>query len=285
MRTMMTIKAGLWRRWASGHRWSWMNERFRANLPTDFDESAMDRQVSDRFHAKQGRSTARLRLDAPNGQGRVSGYLKRHSQLPWRTRLAAWLDPEGRHSPAAVEWVRLEQARALGIDVPQVIAVGERSGPRASLQCYLYVAELEGREELHLAIPKLARSPNFAARKRELVRELAELAAKLHNAFWFHKDLYLCHLFLDWDRLEASGDRLSLIDLQRLQRHPIAAARWRAKDLGQLLYSTFGVEGIDDRDRLRFWMHYRRLTTLRAPRLQAAWARSKAMRYWRHNSS
>ena len=279
------IRTGLWRRWTRGHRWSWINERFRADLPTDFDESALDREISDRFHAKQGRSTARLRLDSPSGRGRVSGYLKRHSRLPWRTRLAAWLDPEGRHSPAAVEWTRLEQARDLGIRVPQVIAVGEHLGPRAELRCYLYVAELEGCEELHLAVPRLVRSPEFAARKRVIIRELAELVAAMHNASWFHKDLYLCHLFLDWDRLEADADRLRLIDLQRLERHPIAALRWRSKDLGQLLYSTFGVEGIDDRDRSRFWMHYRRLTKLRAPRLQAAWARMKALRYWRHNSS
>ena len=49
----------------------------------------------------------------------------------------------------------------------------------------------------------------------------------------------------------------SLIDLHRLGEHRSWPDRWRWKDLGQLLFSTDGVAGIDDRDVLRFWKHYR----------------------------
>ena len=87
---------------------------------------------------------------------------------------------------------------------------------------------------------------------------MAEITATLHRARVFHKDLYLCHFFLDMSEPAASGGRLTLIDLHRLAEHRLTAAWWRWKDLGQLLFSTYGVAGIDDRDRLRFWAHYRR---------------------------
>ena len=70
----------------------------------------------------------------------------------------------------------------------------------------------------------------------------------------------------------AQQSRLSLIDLHRLEEHRLLADWWRWKDLGQLLYSTDGVAGITDRDRLRFWRMYRR-----SRRNQAACA---GMRGW-----
>jgi heptose I phosphotransferase len=58
---------------------------------------------------------------------------------------------------------------------------------------------------------------------------------------------------------------------------------WRWKDLGQLLYSTAGVTGLDDRDIARFWKHYRRGVSMRWPRWQARMVMLKARRYLEHN--
>ena len=76
---------------------------------------------------------------------------------------------------------------------------------------------------------------------------------------------------------------MCLIDLHRLAIHRYLSLRWRCKDLGQLLYSTEGVVGIDDRDRLRFWKHYRRLMRLRFAPMEARLARGKAALYAKHN--
>jgi heptose I phosphotransferase len=251
-------------------------------LPADLDARVMDLSSDDRHHAKQGRSTARFRFDGPDE--RLSVYLKRHDRLPLSARLGAWLRPGRGHSPGSAEWAHLERVRALGIAVPEVVAVGERIGPWGRLQSYLMVAELVGQEELHVAIPRLAAimgRAEFTRLKRQLIAEMARVAVGLHRERLFHKDLYLCHFFVD--PIAAEGRRLTLIDLHRLARHRWLASRWRRKDLAQLLYSTVGVDGIDDRDRLRFWKHYRRAMGLRWPRRELRAVRRKAGRYLDHN--
>lgn len=271
-------------RLTEGTRWAWRSECYRAALPEDLEATVMGLESRDRYHAKQGRSTARVRFDSPWGE--LSVYLKRHERLPWPARLRALIDPGGRHTPAAAEWAHLERARALGVAVPDAVAVGERIGPWGRLSSFLMVAELTGAVELNEAVPALARSmpaSEFGAWKRAVVAEMTEMVARLHRANVFHKDLYLCHFFLDTTPRARPGSRLTLIDLHRLGEHRWTAFRWRWKDLGQLLFSTFGVEGIDDRDRLRFWRLYRRAVGLRWPRWQARRIVAKAARYRAHN--
>ena len=268
-----------------GTRWAWVSDDYRAALPGDLDDRVMHLESSDRLHAKQGRSTARVRFDSSYGE--LSVYLKRHYRLPWTARLAALLHPGGRHSPASAEWAHLQEARRLGIAVPDPVAAGERIGPWGALESYLLVAELLGSEALNEALPGLVASlapDRFARLKRELIAEMAGIAARLHRARVFHKDLYLCHFFLKTGPGAARGRRLTLIDLHRLGEHRLTAPRWRWKDLGQLLYSTIDVPGIEDRDRLRFWSHYRRRMGLRFPRIEARLIRSKAARYASHNA-
>ncbi len=273
-----------WERLLRGSRWTWRSEQYRAALPEDLDATVMSLESNDRLHQKQGRSTARVIFHSPSGPLPV--YLKRHYRLPWRDRLAAAFHPEGRHSPAAAEWAHLERARALGVAVPDTVAAGERIGPWGELQSYLLIAELTGCDALNEILPTLAESlppSTFAQLKRGLIAEMAEITARLHGAYAFHKDLYLCHFFMPQNRPFDPSLKLTLIDLHRMGEHRWWPNRWRWKDLGQLLFSTFDVPGIDNRDRLRFWALYRRRLGLR----RAGWHRRmiqlKAARYHAHN--
>jgi heptose I phosphotransferase len=274
----------LWQRWSRGVSWTWINDRYRAHLPEDLGANVMTLESRDRFHAKQGRSTARVvlvRADRP-----LAVYLKRHFRLPWPARLAAFVDPGGKHSPAAAEWAHLERARALGIDVPEVVAAGEHIGPWAQLQSFVMIAELSGCEAVNELLPRLAvqlDSRAFETLKRQIIDEMARITATLHAAHNFHKDLYLCHFFLDHEGLKVPAFRLSLIDLHRLEEHKLWPDWWRWKDLGQLLYSTYGVDGITDRDRWRFWRIYRGRVEIRRPRWHARLVRLRAARYLKHN--
>jgi heptose I phosphotransferase len=249
-------------------------------------ERIMTTAVTDRFHAKQGRSTGRWVLHGP--EGRLAVYLKRHYRLPWWRGWLACLFPNRGWSPALQEVRHLEWALAQGFPVPRVAAAGEFIGPWGRLQSFLAVEELTGMVPLHEAIPaaKARLAPAaFRVWKRGLAIELARLTRELHRRRWFHKDLYLCHFYIpetDAAAFPSWTGRVHLIDLHRLARHPWTWRMWQVKDLAQLLYSS-EVAGVDARDRLWFWRAY-----LGADHRRASWlrwlVRFKWRRYRRHNA-
>jgi heptose I phosphotransferase len=280
------MKETLWQRLFRGVRRLRQRPDWPAFAGPDWAERIMTAEVTDRFHAKQGRSTGRWVLHA--GAGRLAVYLKRHYRLPWWRGLLAALWPDAGWSPALQEVRHLEWARAQGLPVPAVVAAGEYIGPWGRLQSFLAVEELADMLPLHEAVPAAAgrlAPAVFRQWKRGLVRELARLTRALHRRRCFHKDLYLCHFYIpraDTERLPCWRGRVHVIDLHRLGRHPWTWRLWQVKDLGQLLYSS-EVEGVEDRDRLRFWRHY-----LGAGRRGSRWLRwcvlFKWRRYRRHNA-
>jgi len=243
--------------------------------------------VTDRFHAKQGRSTGRWILRA-DGR-RLAVYLKRHYSLPWWRGWLAALWPNRGWSPAVQEWRHLEWAGSRGLPVPRALAAAEYIGPWGRLRSFLAVEELPGMLPLSEALPAAARQldgETFRRWKRGLVAEIARLARALHDQRRFHKDFYLCHFFVPAEFTAGIPDwkgHLHLIDLHRLKRHRRMGLIWQVKDLAQLLYSS-EVEGIDARDCLRFWRFYwgdGRRDWL--ARLLRSCVRYKALRYRRHN--
>jgi heptose I phosphotransferase len=250
----------LWERLCRGAR----RVRERADWSTvvgaDWADRVMDVAVTDRFHAKQGRSTGRWVLHAAGR--RLGVYLKRHYVLPRWQGLWTVFRPHAGLSPALTEWHNLEWARSQGLPVPEPVAAAEFLNPWGRLQSVLAVEELTGMIPLHEAIPTAATSlsgPDFARWKRGLTAEVARLCSALHDRRRFHKDLYLCHFYVaadDCDRVPEWGGRVHMIDLHRLGHHPWAWPAWLVKDLAQLLYSTWDVAGVTARDRVRFWRAY-----------------------------
>jgi heptose I phosphotransferase len=250
--------------------------------------------VTDRFHAKQGRTTGRWVLAAPGGApGRgLTVYLKRHYRLPWWQGWMAALWPRAGWSPALQEWRHLQWARRQGVPVPEVVAAAEYIGPWGRLQSFLAVEELAGMMALNEAVA-LARTrldpPTFRRWKRTLAEEMARLARMLHDRRVFHKDFYFCHFYVakaDTAALPAGGweGRVFLIDLHRLAHHPWTWRLWQLKDLAQLLYSS-ELPGIDTRDRLWFWHAYRGSGPRRGTdRWLRRWVWIKWQSYRRHNA-
>jgi heptose I phosphotransferase len=253
--------APIWQRFFRGWRRLRQSPDWASFAGEDWPRRIMDVPVTDRFFAKQGRSTGRLVLDS--GAGRLVVYLKRHFRPSLFRRVMALLWPHGDWSAAMQEYNHLQWARSQGVPVPRPVAAGEFVGPGVSLKSFLAVEELTGMVPLNEAIPLAAQrltADEFCRWKRGLVAELARLARLLHDRRRFHKDFYLCHFFIrQGDTAQPPDDwigRVWLIDLHRLGHHPSTWPLWAVKDLAQLLFSS-DVPGVRVRDRLTFWRHYR----------------------------
>lgn len=93
--------------------------------------------------------------------------------------------------------------------------------------------------------------------KRRLIRAVAGIVAKMHNAGINHRDLYVNHfrLPLSWLKNPVGEPPLFLMDLHRAQQHVVMPRRWLAKDLAALLFSVWD-KPLTLRDRLRFLKIY-----------------------------
>jgi len=278
----------LWQRLAHGGRRLLQRPDWARFAGADWPDRILAAAVTDRFHAKQGRSTGRWILHA--GEQRMAVYLKRHYRLSWWRGMLAAFWPDAGWSPAMQEWQHLEWARSQGMPVPATVAAGEYIGPWGRLQSFLAIEELTDMLPLHEAIPAAAGQlppAFFQIWKRSLIAEMARLTRVLHERHCFHKDLYLCHFYIprtDTGRLPEWRGAVHLIDLHRLSRHRWTRPIWQVKDLAQLLYSS-EVTGVTARDRLRFWQGYA------GPKRRAYWYRllGRAVQlhwrnYRRHNA-
>jgi heptose I phosphotransferase len=281
------MSGSLWQRLTRGVRRLRQRPDWGLFVGADWPDHIMSVNVTDRFHAKQGRSTGRW-IVQQEGR-RLAVYLKRHYHLPWWQGLLAALWPARGWSPAWQEWEHLEWARSAGLPVPPAVAAAEYIGPWGRLQSFLAVEELAGMLPLHEAIPAAARAldpATFSQWKRALTAELARLTRELHDRRWFHKDLYLCHFYVrreDTEALPRWPGRVHLIDLHRLAHHTWTWRLHQVKDLAQLLYSS-EVEGVGPRDRLRFWRLYAGAERRKmSGRLLCGCVAFKWRRYRRHN--
>jgi heptose I phosphotransferase len=249
----------IWQRLAKGCRRTWQHSDWARVIASDWPERILSVDVTDRFHAKQGRSTGRWIVE--NARGRIAVYLKRHYRLPWWQGALAAVFPAWGWTPAEQERRRLAWASEQGLPVPRVLASAEYIGPGCRLQSMLAVEELGGMLPINEAMPLAVRrlSPReFARWKRGLVVELARLTNLLHSRKHFHKDLYLCHFYIPERFTRICPDwkgQVHMIDFHRLAGHPLTWPVWLIKDLAELLYSSEVVE-IGPRDRLRFWRCY-----------------------------
>ncbi|MBY0522342.1 MAG: hypothetical protein K2R98_03050 [Gemmataceae bacterium] len=275
--------ASLWARLRHGMRRVRCRSDWESFVGADWAARIMEVPVTDRFHAKQGRSTGRWILQA--GGRRLGVYLKRHYRLPWWHGWLALLLPGRSWSPAFQEWDHLHWAAREGLPVPEAVAASETVGPSGSLQSMLAVEELAGMVPVNEAIPVAEASldaDTFRRWKATLAVEMARISRQLHDRRRFHKDHYLCHFYIlqtDIASVPKWRGKVHLIDLHRLGHHPWTWPLWQTKDLGQLLYSS-QIAGVTARDRLRFWRAYRGERSL-------SWLRRavllKAGRYRSHN--
>jgi heptose I phosphotransferase len=212
----------------------------------------------------RGRERWRWELGPPEGSVL---YLKRYRRTPLREQLDRMRRQSVRHSRA---WWEFRQSAELGRRyVPVVRAIGVIEEMRAALEVRSAVLfERVLGDAFDRVWPKLCaqRDPlTCGAARHNVTRRLARFVSAFHQAGACHRDLYLCHIFID---IEPASDRppnFTLIDLARTHRPRLRRMRWLLKDLSQLDASARQI-GATRTDRWRFLLTYLGLET-RAPRL------------------
>ena len=173
-------------------------------------------------------------LDAEVDGRRVRWHVKRYPAAP----LSA--------SPATVEVSGIRRLQEAGIPTVPLVAWGNLADGRS----FVIVDDLAG----YRPADKLLEAGGVSFDR--VLEPTADLAAKLHSSGLHHRDLYLCHVFVN----TADPTDLRLIDCARVKRLPsfLTRYRWLVKDLSQFWYSSLKHPEISDAQRdawLRRYAH------------------------------
>lgn len=212
----------------------------------------MDFEGGELVTRKRGRTVVRLQL------GERTFYLKRnrfHAGEFWKTLSRFRLPPRS----ARQEWQSILAVRDAGIPTVPPVAMGEElvfGVEKASFTMTEALYDAEPLEEVFRREFSGELSPSQRREKRALIRQVAEIARRLHSSGMYHQDLYLGHF------LRGRSNILYLIDLQRVVRCGKVPRRYLVKDLGQLAYSAEITAGLSRSDQMRFFLAYLGLSRL-----------------------
>lgn len=192
-----------------------------------------------------------------NGSGERALYLKRYG----RTRLGEQLDRVRRqtawHSRAWWEYRQAAELARRHIPVARAIAVVEEMRGVYEVRSAVLLERVPG-DAFDRVWAKLVRDGAAIVSgpaRHDVVRRLARFVSAFHQTGTCHRDLYLCHIFVEFDAAGTRPPRFALIDLARTHRPRLRRTRWLIKDLSQLDSSAQQV-GASRSDRLRFLLTY-----------------------------
>ncbi len=193
----------------------------------------------------------------PPGDWHVADlYVKRYARTPWRRQLDRWLRQSAAGSTARWEFERSRQLRAAHVPAVRAVAFAEEMrGPLEHRSAVVF--EAVSGEPLDRCWRRLSAERHplvLPPGRQEFIRRLARFVAAFHGTGLCHRDLYLCHIFVEIDA-HRGAPRFALIDLARVLRPRLRRARWLIKDLSQL-DSAARQAGASRSDRLRFLRTY-----------------------------
>ncbi|MCA9256157.1 MAG: hypothetical protein KDA33_10995, partial [Phycisphaerales bacterium] len=200
----------------------------------------------------------RIRLTLGAGDRAETVFLKRYKRPPLKEQLRRMWEFKFRRGSADREMHFARHLGLLGVNTMRRIALGSRMRGWLEQSGFGITGEVPGEslEKLVDHWSSHAAAVPTPAERRDLIEELGKVAFRLHNNGLFHRDLYLCHVFMS--RRGDGAIVLSVIDLGRMIRSSVRAERWRIKDLAALAYSS-PAPLVTRADRVRFLYHYARL--------------------------
>jgi heptose I phosphotransferase len=232
-----------------------LDDKLAEVLPRDAPFDALLTLRGQVFREHRHRRTMRCLI------GDAHYFVKIHGHTGWVEILKNVLRGRMPTLTALPEWRAIGHARELEVPTLEALGVGRRGWNPARLQSFLITRELAGMMHLDEAAGEwLTLPPRQQFRlRRAAVAELASIARVLHGNGLNHRDFYLCHFMLPRRNFgslgRGEGLELHVIDLHRVQIRRRTPARWIAKDLSGLLFSSLDA-GVTSLDALRFLRAY-----------------------------
>jgi heptose I phosphotransferase len=199
----------------------------------------------------------RWRWDLNDGGAPGAVFVKRYAQTPLGVQLDRICRQTATRSRAWWEYRQSERLTAAHIPVPPPVGFVEEMRGTFERRSAVLLARVAG--DAFERVWQRAREQN-APVTRELARHditvrLGRFVAAFHGTGYCHRDLYLCHVFVDLDLEARRPPEFCLIDLARTFRPRWRRMRWIIKDLSQLDVSARQI-GAGRTDRLRFLLAY-----------------------------
>jgi heptose I phosphotransferase len=199
----------------------------------------------------------RWRWTLPQEYSSTPLYVKRYAATPLRQQWDRLCRQTARHSRACWEFRQSERLTAAHLNVPRAVGFAEQMIGVLE-RCSVVLLEQAPGDALDRAWARLCEQNAPATRglaRHDLVVRLARFVAAFHGTGFCHRDLYLCHVFVDLVPNGTRPPRFTLIDLARTYRPRWRRVRWIIKDLAQLDASARQV-GATRSDRWRFLLTY-----------------------------
>ncbi len=199
----------------------------------------------------------RWRWELPTDDGAAVVYVKRYGRTPLREQLDRLLRQFPWHSRAWWEYrqsVRLSEAY---LPVPEPVGVVESMVGPFERRSAVLLRRVPGNafDRVWRECEQRGAPITRGLARLDMIRRLGRFVSAFHQTSYCHRDLYLCHIFVDLDPDGRRPPSFALIDLARTHRPHLRRMRWVLKDLSQLDYSARRV-GASRADRLRLLEAY-----------------------------
>jgi len=186
-----------------------------------------------------------------------SFYIKLHFGLGWQEIFKNWLSGRQPIYSARTEWRALNRLKEVGVASIEPVAYGVVGHNPANLRSFIITRDLGQLPDMREYTRDWPNKPPHPREKRLLIRQVAEMARRMHQAGINHRDFYICHFMMRELATQTAYKQfqLYLIDLHRAQCRERVPYRWWVKDIGSIYFSALDI-GLTRRDFLRFLYLY-----------------------------
>lgn len=211
-------------------------------------------------------------------------YIKKHRQQVglWK-RLQHIIRPSYFPSEGYKEFHNYCDFRQKGLGTAAPVVAGMKISSFFQVDSFIITqdfAPFTDLEGIILRHPETLQGENNRAKKRNILREIAIYARRMHNCGMNHKDFNATHLLLQ--NLDTQMPQVAVFDLQRVDRNLINRWRWPIKALAELNF-TLLPSVFSEEDRVFLFLSYKNKKCLSViDRMQYMWICRKTDKIARH---